>query len=33
VRDALNVTGIWTNRRYLDMSLLKSEEVVVAKAA
>ncbi len=30
---ALNVTAIWTDRRYLDMSLLKSEEVAVAKAA
>ena len=30
---ALNVTAIWTDRRYLDMSLLKSKEVVVAKAA
>jgi len=30
---ALNVTAIWTDRRYLDMSLLKSEEVVVAEAA
>ncbi len=28
---ALNVTAIWTDRRYLDMSLLKSEEVAVAK--
>jgi len=33
VREALNETAIWTNRRYLDMSLLKSKEVVVAKAA
>jgi transposase-like protein len=30
---ALNVTVIWTDRRYLDMSLLKSKEVSVAKAA
>jgi len=30
---ALNVTAIWTDRRYLDMSLLKSKEVTVAKAA
>jgi transposase-like protein len=30
---ALQVTAIWTDRRYLDMSLLKSKEVVVAKAA
>ena len=30
---ALNVTTIWTARRYLNMSLLKSKEVVVAKAA
>jgi transposase-like protein len=30
---ALNVTAIWTERRYLDMSLLESKEVVVAKAA
>jgi len=30
---ALNVTAIWTDRRYLDMSLLKSKEVAVAKAA
>jgi len=30
---ALNVTAIWTDRRYLDMSQLKSKEVVVAKAA
>lgn len=30
---ALNVTAIWTDRRYLDMSLLNSKEVVVAKAA
>jgi transposase-like protein len=29
---ALNVTAIWTDRRYLDMSLLK-KEVAVAKAA
>ena len=30
---ALQVTAIWTDRRYLDMSLLESKEVVVAKAA
>jgi transposase-like protein len=30
---ALNVTAIWTDRRYLKMSLLKSKEVAVAKAA
>src|SRR6266545_4144731 len=30
---ALNVTAIWTDRRYLDMSLLKPKEVVIAKAA
>jgi hypothetical protein len=30
---ALNVTAIWTDRRYLDMSLLVPKEVVVAKAA
>jgi len=30
---ALNVTAIWTDRRYLDMSLLKSKEVIVAEAA
>jgi transposase-like protein len=30
---ALNVTAIWTDRRYLNMSLLKSKEVAVAKAA
>ena len=30
---ALNVTAIWTDRRYLDMSLLKSKEVATAKAA
>ncbi len=30
---ALNVTAIWTDRRYLDMSLLKSKEVAIAKAA
>ncbi len=30
---ALNVTAIWTDRRYLDMSLLRAKEVVVAKAA
>lgn len=30
---ALNVTAIWTDRRYLDMSPLKSKEVVIAKAA
>ena len=30
---ALQVTAIWTDRRYLDMSLLKSKEVVIAKAA
>ena len=30
---SLNVTAIWTDGRYLDMSLLKSKEVVVTKAA
>ena len=30
---ALQVTAIWTDRRYLDMSLLESKEVGVAKAA
>ena len=30
---ALQVTAIWTDRRYLDMSLLKSKEAVIAKAA
>ncbi len=30
---ALQATAIWTDRRYLDMSLLKSKEVTVAKAA
>ena len=30
---ALNVTSIWTDRRYLDMSLLRPKEVAVAKAA
>ena len=30
---ALQVTAIWTDRRYLDISLLKSKEVVAAKAA
>jgi len=30
---ALNVTAIWTDRRYLDMSLLKSKEPAIAKAA
>jgi transposase-like protein len=30
---ALNVTAIWTDRRYLDMSLLNSKEVAVAQAA
>ena len=30
---ALNVTAIWTDRRYLDMSLLKSKDVAVAMAA
>jgi len=30
---ALQVTAIWTDRRYLDMSLLKTKEVVDAKAA
>jgi len=30
---ALQVTAIWTDRRYLDMSLLQSKEVVVAKVA
>ena len=30
---ALQVTAIWTDRRYLDMSLLKSHAVVEAKAA
>jgi hypothetical protein len=29
----LNVTAIWTDRRYLDMSLLKPKDVAVAKAA
>jgi len=27
------VTAIWTDRRYLDMSMLKSKDVAVAKAA
>ncbi len=30
---ALQVTAIWADRRYLDMSLLKSKEVAIAKAA
>jgi len=30
---ALQVTAIWTDRRYLNMSLLKTKEVVDAKAA
>jgi putative transposase len=30
---ALQATTIWADRRYLDMSLLKSKEVTVAKAA
>jgi len=30
---ALQVTAIWTDRRYLDMSLLQSKKVVVAMAA
>ncbi len=30
---ALNMTAIWTDRRYLDMPLLKSKEAVEAKAA
>ena len=30
---ALQVTAIWTDRRYLDMSLLKPKEVIEAKAA
>jgi transposase-like protein len=30
---ALQITAIWSDRRYLDMSLLKPKEVVVAKAA
>jgi transposase-like protein len=30
---ALQATAIWTDRRYLDMSLLKSKEVAEAKAA
>ncbi len=30
---ALNVTGIWTARRYLDMSLLSTKEATVANAA
>ncbi len=30
---ALNVTAIWTDRRYLDMSLLKSKEATEATAA
>ncbi len=30
---ALNVTAIWTDRRYLDMSLLSSKESASAKAA
>jgi hypothetical protein len=30
---ALQVTAIWTDRRYLDMSLLKSKKTVVAKGA
>lgn len=30
---ALNVTAIWTDRRYLEMSLLKPKEAAEAKAA
>jgi putative transposase len=30
---ALQVTAIWRDRRYLDMSLLKTKEVIIAKAA
>ena len=30
---ALQVTAIWSDRRYLDMALLNVKEVVVAKAA
>ena len=30
---AIQVTAIWTDRRYLDMSLLKPKEVAVVKAA
>ena len=30
---ALQVTAIWTDRRYLDMSLLKSKEGAIAQAA
>ena len=30
---ALQVTAIWTDRRYLDMSLPESKEAVVAEAA
>lgn len=30
---ALQATAIWADRRYLDMSLLKSREVTAAKAA
>jgi putative transposase len=30
---ALQVTAIWSDRRYLDISLLRSKEAVVAKAA
>jgi Transposase, Mutator family len=30
---ALQVTAIWSDRRYLDMTLLKVKEVIVAKAA
>ena len=30
---ALQVTAIWADRRYLDMSLLKPKEAAIAKAA
>jgi hypothetical protein len=30
---ALQATAIWTDRRYLDMSVLKPQEVAVTKAA
>jgi len=30
---ALNVTSIWADRRYLDMSLLKSKEAIIGEAA
>ncbi len=29
----LQITAIWSDRRCLDMSMLKSKEVVIAKAA